>query len=116
MSPASWIGTTFGCSSDIASSVSREKRSRKRSIERELGRHQLQRDCPLQPQVVGAVDDAHPAAADQLVDPIADELGADPDLCLSAHGSAVLLVQAYAAAGGQQECSTPGAEAPLSLG
>ena len=48
-------------------------------IQRELGRHQLQRDRPFQPQVVGAVDDAHPATADQLVDPIADELGADPD-------------------------------------
>ena len=55
-------------------------------IQRQLGRHQLQRDRPFQPQVEGAVDDAHPAAADQLVDPIADELGADPDLCLSAHG------------------------------
>ena len=55
-------------------------------VERQLGRHQLQRDRPLQPQVVGAVDDAHPTAADQLVDPIADELGADPDLCLSGHG------------------------------
>ena len=55
-------------------------------IERQLGRHQLQRDRPLQPQVEGAVDDAHPTAADQLVDPIADELGADPDLCLIGHG------------------------------
>ena len=116
MSPASWIGTTFGCSSDIASSVSREKRSRKRSIERQLGRHQLQRDRPFQPQVVGAVDDAHPTAADQLVDPIADELGADPDLCLSAHGIS------RPPGPSLRRCRRParmvdaGAEAPLSLG
>ena len=54
-------------------------------IERQLGRHELQRDRPFQPQVVGAVDDAHAAAADQLLDPIADEVGADLDLGGRAH-------------------------------
>ena len=48
-------------------------------VERKLGRDELQRDRPLQAQVVRAVDDAHPAAADQLVDPVADEVGADAD-------------------------------------
>ena len=54
-------------------------------VERELGRDELQRDRPLQPQVVGAIDDAHPAPADQLLDPVAEEVGSDLDLGLSAH-------------------------------
>ena len=54
-------------------------------VERELGRDQLQRDRSLQAQVVGAVDDAHPAPADQLLDAIAEEVGSDLDLGLGAH-------------------------------
>jgi hypothetical protein len=44
-----------------------------------------------------AVDDAHATTADQLVDPIADELGADPDLCLNAQGFYRLPISPYAA-------------------
>ena len=47
-------------------------------VERELGRDELERHCPLEPQVVGAVDDAHPAAADHVLDPVADEVSASP--------------------------------------
>ena len=64
----------------MASSVSRAKRSRKRSSSARSGVIELQRDRPLQAQVVGPVDDAHAAPTDQLLDPIADELGADLDL------------------------------------
>jgi len=46
---------------------------------------------------MGAVDDAHPAAPDQLVDPITDKLGADPDLCLSVQGFSRLPISPYAA-------------------
>jgi catechol 2,3-dioxygenase-like lactoylglutathione lyase family enzyme len=38
---------------------------------------QLERDVPLQPQVVRSVDDAHPAAAEQLLDPVAEDFAAD---------------------------------------
>jgi hypothetical protein len=51
-------------------------------VECQLGRDELQRHSPLQAQVVGPVDDAHPAAADLLLDAIADELGARLNLGL----------------------------------
>jgi hypothetical protein len=40
---------------------------------------ELEGDGPLQAAVVGAVDDAHPAASDQLVEPVAEDLAADPE-------------------------------------
>ncbi len=43
----------------------------------ELGREQLERDAPLEGEVMSAVDDAHAAAPEQPVDPIPDELRAD---------------------------------------
>ena len=43
----------------------------------QLRREQLQRDVAVEREIVGAVDDAHPAAADQRLDPIAGELGTD---------------------------------------
>src|SRR5262245_46134818 len=46
-------------------------------VDSELGRHELERDRSLQPQVVGAEDDAHTAMPDLLLDPIAEELGSD---------------------------------------
>jgi hypothetical protein len=55
-------------------------------VERQLGRDELQRNGSLQPQVVGSVDDAHPAPADHLLDPIAEELGSNLDLGLGTHG------------------------------
>ncbi len=54
-------------------------------IQRQVGRHQLERDCSLQPQIVGSVDHAHPTAAEQLLDPIAEEVGADVGRCLNVH-------------------------------
>ena len=48
-------------------------------VPRQGGRDELQRDGPLQAQVVGPVHDAHPAAADQLLDPVAEEVAADAD-------------------------------------
>ena len=53
-------------------------------------RHQLQRDRPLQAQVVGPVHDAHPAAAEQLLDPVSEEVAADVDGCGDVHASAAL--------------------------
>ena len=46
-------------------------------VARQGRRHQLERDRSLQAQVVGPVHDAHPAAADQLLDPVPEEVGAD---------------------------------------
>ena len=54
-------------------------------VERELRGDELQRHRPLQTQVVGAIDDPHPAPADKLLDPVAEEIGSDLDLCLGAH-------------------------------
>ena len=48
-----------------------------RHVVGELRGEQLQRDVAVEREVVGAVDDAHAAAADQRLDPIAGELGAD---------------------------------------
>jgi hypothetical protein len=45
---------------------------------RSLGRDQLHGDGPFQAAVVSAVDDSHSASADQFVDPVAEDLGADP--------------------------------------
>ena len=38
---------------------------------------QLESDPPLEPEVLGQVDDAHAAPAQQRLDPVAGELGAD---------------------------------------
>ena len=75
----------FGWSIDAASSDSRRKRSRKDSSSARLDGQQLERDLPLQPQVLGQVDDAHPAAAEQRLDPVAGELGADPRVVAHVH-------------------------------
>ena len=41
----------------------------------ELGREHLERDLPLEPVVLGEVDDAHAAAAERALDPVARDLG-----------------------------------------
>jgi hypothetical protein len=46
-------------------------------VVRQLGREQLERDVAAEPRVVRAVDDAHPAAAEQRVDAVARQDGAD---------------------------------------
>ena len=46
---------------------------------------QLERDLPLEPQILGQVDDAHAAQAQQRLDPIAGELGADPRVVAHLH-------------------------------
>ena len=51
----------------------------------EAGGEQLERDPPLEPQVLGQVDDAHPAEAEQRLDPVAGELGADPRVVAHLH-------------------------------
>ena len=65
ISPASWIGTTFGCSSEAASRDSREEALAERDVVGEMWREQLQRDVAVEREVVGAVDDTHPAAAER---------------------------------------------------
>ena len=54
-------------------------------VERELRGDELERHRPLQTQVVGAIDDPHPAPADKLLDPVAEEIGSNLDLGLGAH-------------------------------
>ena len=77
ISPASWIGTTFGCSSEAATRDSRQEALAERHVVGELRREQLQRDVSIEREVVRPVDDAHPAAAHQRLDAIAGELLAD---------------------------------------
>jgi hypothetical protein len=43
----------------------------------QLGGDQLDREGALQAQVIGPIDDPHPAAARERLDPIAEELGPD---------------------------------------
>ena len=54
-------------------------------VQRELGRDELERNRSLQTQVVRAIDDPHPAPADDLLDPVAEEVGSDLDLGLGVH-------------------------------
>src|SRR5207248_9049873 len=46
------------------------------NILRELWREELQRHVAVEGEVAGAIDDAHPAAAEQRLDPIAGEFRA----------------------------------------
>ena len=46
---------------------------------------QLERNLPLEPQILGQVDDAHAAPAQQRLDPIAGKLGADPGVVGHVH-------------------------------
>ena len=57
----------------------------KRFVSGQAGGQQLQRDLPLEPQILGQVDDAHAAEAQQRLDPIAGELGADPRVLAHLH-------------------------------
>ena len=54
-------------------------------VEGQLGGDELDRHRPLQPAVVRPVDDSHPALADQLFQPVAEELGPAVEFCLAAH-------------------------------
>ena len=51
----------------------------------QLGREQLERDLALQARVVRPVDDAHAAPAEQRLDPIAEQLRADPRVYRKRH-------------------------------
>ena len=51
----------------------------------EAGSQQLERNPPLEPQILGQVDDAHAAPAQQRLDPVAGELGADPRVVAYLH-------------------------------
>jgi hypothetical protein len=46
----------------------------------ELGREQLERNLALQPQILGQIDDPHTAAAEDVLDPVAEELAAHVQL------------------------------------
>ena len=65
----------------------------------ELGGEDLQRHRPLECEVVGAVDDAHPAAADQRFQPVAGKLAADP-------GVEVLIAPTAAASASRRPASS----------
>jgi hypothetical protein len=49
------------------------------------GGEELERNPPLEPQILGKVDDAHAAPAEKRLDPIAGELGADPGVVAHVH-------------------------------
>ena len=74
----------FGWSIEAASRDSRRKRSRKRSSSASSGARIFSATGALEREVVGAVDDAHPAAAEQRLEPVAGELAADRGSVLSA--------------------------------
>jgi hypothetical protein len=62
---------------------------------RELGGEDLQRDRPLEREVVGAEHDSHPAAADEGLQPVAGELAAQTGIGPHrAHGGGVRFTQA----------------------
>ena len=46
----------------------------------QLGRDHLQRDDTVEPELDGAIDHAHPAAADHAVDPVSGDLRARSEL------------------------------------
>ena len=56
-----------------------------RFVPGEAGSKQLQRHPPLQPQILGQVDDAHPAEAQQRLDPVAGDLAADQQVIAHFH-------------------------------
>ena len=56
-----------------------------RRVPGKAGLQQLQRDLPLEPQILGQVDDAHASPAQQRLDPIAGEVGADPRVVAHFH-------------------------------
>jgi hypothetical protein len=56
---------------------------------REAGRQELQRNLPLQPRIVGQIDDAHAPMAEHALDAVARKLGADPFLGYDGHRSRV---------------------------
>ena len=55
----------------------------------ECGRQELERDPPLQARVLREEDHAHPAPAEQRLDPVAEELAADPKVRRNGHASRV---------------------------
>ena len=75
----------FGWSIEAASSDSRRKRSRNDSSSARLGSEQLEGDLPLEPQILGQVHDAHATEAQQRLDPVAGEFGADPRVVAHLH-------------------------------
>jgi hypothetical protein len=54
-------------------------------IERELRRDKLERHGSFQPEVARAINDAHAATADQLLDPVAEEIGSKLKLGPATH-------------------------------
>ena len=51
----------------------------------EAGSEQFERNPPLEPQILGQVDDAHATPAEQRFDPVAGELGTDPRVVSHVH-------------------------------
>ena len=51
----------------------------------QAGGEHLERHLPLQAQVLGQVDDAHAALAEQRFDPVSGELRSDPRVVLHLH-------------------------------
>ena len=51
----------------------------------ETSSEQLECHPPLQTEVLGEIHDAHPAPAEQRLDPVAGELGADPRVAAYLH-------------------------------
>jgi hypothetical protein len=63
-------------------------------VRRQVVGEELERDAPAQPQVLGQVDDAHPAPAEQPLDPVAGEGRPDPGVTRRSHGSPGVLLAA----------------------
>ena len=85
----------FGWSSDAASRDSVRNRSRKRSSSASSGERIFSATLPLEREIVGAVDDAHPAAAEQRLEPVAGELRPDARIeAQRAHGGGLPALQA----------------------
>src|SRR5262245_32163101 len=62
-----------------------QKADAERLVLGELDGQQLERDLPLEPQILREVDDAHAAETQQRLDPVAGELRADPRVVAHLH-------------------------------
>ena len=72
----------------------------------ELGRQQLERHLASEPLLVGEEDGAHPPAAEQRLDPIAEQLSADGALEADAASIGTGQTGAFGAPGGCRECTS----------
>jgi hypothetical protein len=68
-----------------------EKALAERLVLGEARRQELESNLSLEPEILGQIDDAHPAPAQQRLDPVAGDLRADPRVVAHLHVSILAL-------------------------